>query len=326
MGIGSVRAPEDTAARQSRMAMQGAGARQSRTAVQAAGTRQSRTAAQNTTAGQGTGAGEPDVVSKNIQDEISEVQRQKQGLSSKQEMSAEERSKAKQELQQELSSLNARLRQRQAEISREQKKEARLEELSAADADWQKSGAQAEDAGRTAAEKTAVEGTASGSRIGEKQETEKSTDAKGTEEKANESGAPQRKTGAGREEEPSDFDIPQDKKQSIVAGSISKEQMNRREAVIARMEGGIVILKGEIRQDEMRGDDTEKKKAELKAREAKVKNAVKDLPVVNLPSRKADKDWKNAGRVNAGQRRPEADNGSLTGIVKRSPDGVVVIT
>lgn len=296
MGIGSVRAPESAAVRQSR------------------------------SAGQDTAARQADVVSKNIQNEISEVQRQKQGLSSKQEMSAEERSQAKQEFQQELSSLNTRLRQRQAEISREQKKEARLEELSAADGDLKKSRVEAEDAGKAAAEKTAAEKMLSGSQIREKQDAEKSTDAKGAEEKVNESGSVQRKAGAGREEELSDFEIPRDKMRSIVAGSFSKEQTNRRDAVIARMEGGIVILKGEIRQDEMRGDDVEKKKAELKAREAKVRNAVKELPVVSMPFPKADSSWKNAGRINAGQRKAEADNGVLTGMVKRSPDGVVVIT
>ncbi len=314
MGIGSVRMPESVAVRQS-------GAAGQNTAV-----RQSKAAEQNAAARQSTGAGEPDVVSKNIQDEISEVQRQKQGLSSKQEMSAEERSKAKQELQQELSSLNTRLRQRQAEISREQKKEARLEELSAADTDLKKSHAEAENVGKVAVEKATAEKTAPGSQIREKQDAEKSTGVKGVEEKVNESGAAPRKAGQDRDENLSDFDIPQDKKRSIVAGSFSKEQMNRRDAVIARMEGGIVILKGEIRQDEIRGDDTEKKKAELKAREAKVRNAVNELPAVSVPSWKADRGWKDAGRANAVQPMAEADNGTLTGIVRRSPDGVVVIT
>lgn len=320
MGIGSMRMPESAAVRQSGAAGQNTAVRQSKAA------KQSKAAEQNAAAKQSTGAGEPDVVSKNIQDEISEVQRQKQGLSSKQEMSAEERSKAKQELQQELSSLNTRLRQRQAEISREQKKEARLEELSAADADLKKSYAEAENVGKAAAEKETVEKTAPGSQIREKQDAEKGTDVKGAEEKVNESGAAPRKAGQDRDENLSDFDIPQDTMQSIVAGSFSKEQMNRRDAVIARMEGGIVILKGEIRQDEIRGFDAEKKKSELKAREAKVRIAVNELPAVSVPSRKADRGWKNAGRANAAQPMAEADNGTLTGIVRRSPDGVVVIT
>ncbi len=292
MGIGSVKAPEGAAVRQSRVAVQNAAARQS------------------------TGASEPDVVSKNIQDEISEVQRQKQGLSSKQEMSAEERSKAKQELQHELSSLNTRLRQRQAKISREQKKEARLEEMSAPDADRRKDRAETEEAGRAALEKAGP-----GSEAEEKNNEDKSTEVKGEEEKAGNLGAAEGKAGQDREEKLNDFDIPQDKMQTIVAGGFSKEQVNRRDAVIARMEGGIVILKGEIRQDEIRGDDTEKKKAELKVRETRVRNAAKGLPAVSVPFEKADVALRKAGRAKA-----EADNGLKTGIVKRSPDGVVVIT
>lgn len=292
MGIGSVKAPEGAAVRQSRAAVQNAAARHS------------------------TGASEPDVVSKNIQDEISEVQRQKQGLSSKQEMSAEERSKAKQELQHELSSLNTRLRQRQAKISREQKKEARLEEMSAPDADRRKDRTEAEEAGRAALEKAGP-----GSKAEEKNNAEKSTEVKGEEEKAGSLGAAEGKAEQDRDEKLNDFDIPQDKMQTIVAGGFSKEQVNRRDAVIARMEGGIVILKGEIRQDEIRGDDTEKKKAELKARETRVRNAAKGLPAVSVPFEKADAALRKAGRAKA-----EADNGLKTGIVKRSPDGVVVIT
>ena len=84
MGISSVGTLENAAISRSRMAVQRAEVRQNR------GT------------GQKAAAQPADVVSKNIQNEISEVQRQKQGLSSKQEMSEGERSKKKQELQQEL--------------------------------------------------------------------------------------------------------------------------------------------------------------------------------------------------------------------------------
>mgnify|MGYP006990251217 CR=1 FL=1 len=48
---------------------------------------------------QGSAAQPVDAVSRNIQNEISEVQRQKQGLSSKREMPADERSQKQQELQ-----------------------------------------------------------------------------------------------------------------------------------------------------------------------------------------------------------------------------------
>lgn len=123
-----------------------------------------------------------------------------------------------------------------------------------------------------------------------------------------------------RDEKPKTGGIPQDKMQAIVGGDIFREQTERREVVIARIEGGIAILKGEIRQDEMLGNDVQNKKTELKAREAKVKNAANGLPVVNAPGRKSDKILRNAGRVKA-----EAEEHVKNRILKTSPDGVVVL-
>lgn len=263
-----------------------------------------------------------DSVSKNIQNEISTVERQKQGLSSKQELSVEEKAKKKQELQQELSSLNIKLRQRQEEIGKEQKKEALAGEV--------------KDAGGSAAETEKVKGNA------DRENTEKikadglETEKKNTEKKNIDiSGAGKENVSAGvqaseknaeiagdaeneRDEKLQDIGIPQKDVQSIVKGASSREQMNRREAVIARTEGGIAILKGEIRQDELRGADTEKKKEELKRQEQKVQNAAKGVPNVKGPSKAAD----TASQVKAGG----AEEKSQTRAVKRSRDGVVIVT
>lgn len=323
MGISSVGTLENAAISRSRMAVQHAEVRQSR------GT------------GQKAAAQPADVVSKNIQNEISEVQRQKQGLSSKQEMSEGERSKKKQELQQELSSLNTRLRQRQAEVSRKQKQADRLEELSAPDTDMRTRRAEGSNTGKTA----------QNSKAGKNAEQSMGTEASFTKEAAEkmagtgdaERSAGQTKRSAGqirhsteqtkrnaektersseddRDEKPKTGGIPQDKMQAIVGGDIFREQTERREVVIARIEGGIAILKGEIRQDEMLGNDVQNKKTELKAREAKVKNAANGLPVVNAPGRKSDKILRNAGRVKA-----EAEEHVKNRILKTSPDGVVVL-
>ncbi|MCI8800560.1 MAG: hypothetical protein HFH88_12230 [Lachnospiraceae bacterium] len=323
MGISSVGTLENAAISRSRMAVQHAEVRQSR------GT------------GQKAAAQPADVVSKNIQNEISEVQRQKQGLSSKQEMSEGERSKKKQELQQELSSLNTRLRQRQAEVSRKQKQADRLEELSAPDTDMRTRRAEGSNTGKTA----------QNSKAGKNTEQSMGTEASFTKEAAEkmagtgdaERSAGQTKRSAGqirhsteqtkrnaektersseddRDEKPKTGGIPQDKMQAIVGGDIFREQTERREVVIARIEGGIAILKGEIRQDEMLGNDVQNKKTELKAREAKVKNAANGLPVVNAPGRKSDKILRNAGRVKA-----EAEEHVKNRILKTSPDGVVVL-
>ena len=341
MGISSVGTLESAAVSQNRMTVQYAEARQSRGTGQEAASREA--------------AIQPaDAVSKNIQDEISEVQRQKQGLSSKQEMSEAERSKKKQELQQKLNSLNMRLRQRQAEVSRKQKQADRLEELSASDTGRTH---RTEESGRpkTAPDRESGKNTRQGMDAEApvtKDAVEKMTGAENTERSAGKTerntGTSERNTGmterntgmTGRSTGKTEYDageikrstednrdeqlkasgIPQDKMLSIVNGEISIEQTDRREAVIARIEGGIAILKGEIRQDEMLGNDVQKKKAELKSREMKVRNAINELPVINAPGRKSDEILRNAGKVKA-----DNEERAKARIFKRSRDGVVVL-
>lgn len=72
------------------------------------------------------GAGMPqasDPVSKNIQDQISRLQKQLQELSSNTEMTAEAKMKKRQELQKQISDLNMQLRQHQIDQRREKQKE-----------------------------------------------------------------------------------------------------------------------------------------------------------------------------------------------------------
>ncbi len=323
MGISSVGTLESAAVSRNRMAVQQADVRQSR------GT------------GQEAAAQPADAVSKNIQDEISEVQRQKQGLSSKQEMSEGERSKKKQELQQKLNSLNTRLRQRQAEVSRKQKQADRLDEMSAPDTDTRTHQAERKDTEKTGQSRKAgksAEQSMNAQAPVTKDAAEKMSGIGATESGAGKTGRNAGKTERNTEKTSRSTDelkrsseddsderlknsgIPQDKMQAIVGGDIFREQAERREVVIARIEGGIAILKGEIRQDEMLGNDVQKKKAELKEREASVKNAVNGLPSVNAPGQRSDNILRNAGRVKA-----ENDEYAKARILKRSRDGVVVL-
>jgi len=62
-----------------------------------------------------------DSLSKSIQNKISGAQRKMRELSSKEDISAEEKKKKRQELQQEINSLNTQLKQRQVELNRKQK-------------------------------------------------------------------------------------------------------------------------------------------------------------------------------------------------------------
>lgn len=57
------------------------------------------------------------------------------------------------------------------------------------------------------------------------------------------------------------------------AADDSLEQVKSRGKVLARIEDGIAILKGEIQQDEARGENVEKKQQELEKQEEKARNA-----------------------------------------------------
>lgn len=279
---------------------------------------------------QRTAARSVDFADRNIRDEISEVKRQKQGLSSRQEMSVEEKAEKRQELQQELSSLNTKLRLRQAEARKEQQAEAMRREALAEEAQAAGGSAGNAEGGREAA--GAVED-------GKVKDVSKGADAAALDEKAvekevraaesrdaeeedidnrnvNKKDADQRAAG-GKEEELEDIGVPAEKMRTLVEQDFSGEQTRRREAVIARMESGIVILKGEIRQDELRGADVDKKKAELKKQEQKVQRAASGIPNVKGPSRAAD----------AAQAKTEAEREeSRAAAVRRSRDGVVIVT
>jgi len=153
-----------------------------------------------------------DSVSKNIENQISNIQRQMHGLSSEKDISVEEKMKKRQEYQQEISRLNMELRQRQAEVSREQRRET-LE----SDREGSKSTATDEDNGdRTA--------TLSGTK-------------------------------------------------GMIASDFSVEQARSQGVVVARIEGGIAVLKGEINLDEIRGADVERKEEELAKQEKRARRA-----------------------------------------------------
>lgn len=208
----------------------------------------------------GSQAKAAEAVSKGIQNEIENVQRKKQSLSSEDDVSVEEKVKKRKELQQELRSLNAKLRQRQAEIRRERQKEAAAEELRAEngrDAEEKKAGPKAD--GRQKANPNVAGGQEQKAGAAERKEPkEKETDGKGVreeQEKAREAG------------------MSGDEVRRFVAAGAAVEQNRKHGSIIARMEGGIVVLKGEIDLDEVREEDTEKKRAVLKEQEERLRQA-----------------------------------------------------
>lgn len=246
-----------------------------------------------TSGGQMTSVQSVDTVSKGIQDDISEVQRQKQELSSRRDIPVEEKVKKRQELQQEISSLNAKLRQHQAEVRKEKQKELMKENAKT---------------GRTDAdneEKKSAEKKVSAVKESEAQETEtkdaKSMNTKGinalginarersvqtqntsqkdavvgsTTKSVEDKGANPRDTGVKETENKAVNDKPAGISAAEMKGMVAADSWVKnskaQETVIARIEGGVAILKGEIRQDENRGADATPKRAELEKQEQKV--------------------------------------------------------
>lgn len=221
-----------------------------------------------------------DSVSKNIQKEISETQRQRQELSSKEDMPVAEKVKKRQELQQKISSLNRELRQRQAETRKEQQKETLINEsrtgmsdAKSADEKDKKtnksttkdiaedsikaSDAKPKDAGRTDSRNDNLRGADSSV----KKADDKASQNKDSQDKDS------------RLQTLQNIEIPQKDWKAVVESDSSKEQIRKQETVIARIEGGIAILKSEIKLDEARGADVSKKQAELKKQEEKLQKA-----------------------------------------------------
>lgn len=74
-----------------------------------------------------------DPVSKNIQDQIANAQKQLQDVSASQEMTPEQKMKKRQEIQQEITSLNQQLRQHQIEQRKEQQSQSKSKDSSVDD-------------------------------------------------------------------------------------------------------------------------------------------------------------------------------------------------
>ncbi|MCM1121853.1 MAG: hypothetical protein NC416_04650 [Eubacterium sp.] len=242
---------------------------------------------------QKTTAGSTDIKSKKIQNEISEAQQQMQKLSSQEELSAEEKTEEKEKLQKEISTLNTELERQQEEFLRAQKREQMLAELrgEAEPAAEETTGTVQAQEEEQSAQQTGIQDTVilknSDGTVILKGETESGdtsgavTAESGAQDMAvAESQATAEEENSGKEtaaEEEDDEDtetgLSQGQIQAMAAADISAQQAGSQEAVIARISGGIAVLKGEIAQDERRGVDTDRKQAELEKLEEKENKA-----------------------------------------------------
>lgn len=229
--------------------------------------------------------------SKNIQNEITEVQQQLQKLSSTEELSANEKADERKKLQKEKSSLDNELKQHQEELLRSQKREAMLAELREAqnpskEEDEDKiqvaqSPANTEETENPKAGEQQTQPLQPGTVISESSDgkvilkevmnqSEDNTSAAETKptEETKEAAAAAEATEPEEEETDTDpvkeFRPTANEMQAMVSADTSSQMADRMGALVTKTNDGIALLKGEIKQDSYYGTDTEQKEAELK--------------------------------------------------------------
>lgn len=232
---------------------------------------------------------------KNIQNEITAAKQQMQKLSSKEELSANEKANERKKLQKEISDLNTELKQQQEELRKSQKRETMLAELredqnpskkektngkiqaAQTSSDQADEEAQPADGQQTESQGTVVSSNSDGTVIlkaGTNQaknhgvDTEKNPVDETKEEDIAENEA--KPTGSDMS---ADSGLSHKDMRTMVSADSSVQQADRQGIVIVRTRDGIAILKSEIKLDELRGADTEKKQAELEKMEQKEQRA-----------------------------------------------------
>lgn len=175
-----------------------------------------------------------DAISKSIEDEISDVQRQRQQVS-KEDLSADDKMKKRQELQQEISRLNNQLRQRQAEARKKQNKEELAKERDAENVKTDN----------------------------EKKEQVVASKKDETKEKETES----------KTVEMQDAKKDKVKEQTVVSAEAAISQSRLQSKVVSGIQNDINILKGEIRQDKARGENVDDKKEQLEKQRNRLRRA-----------------------------------------------------
>lgn len=207
-----------------------------------------------------------DSESKNIKNEITGVQQQMKNLSSKEELSVDEKKNERRKLQQEILSLNTELRQHQEELRRSQRREILMAEM-------QKERTKKEEEKPEDKAKTEETSTDKAEEIKVSAGRQQTEDADKLKEESTENET-KKVNGDMDTDKERDTGFSSKKMEAMVSADSSVQQAGRQGIVIARIRDGIVILKGEINQDTARGTDTEKKQEELEKLEKKEQRAM----------------------------------------------------
>lgn len=230
-----------------------------------------------------------DQKSKSLQNDITDVQRQIQKLSSEEDLTATEKAEEKKKLQQEKSDLSTKLKLHQDELLKSQKREIKLAELQEErkpeqekDSESKVQATETSSASNTADEKklpaddrrnlqpgTVITQNSDGTVILKEilnQSAERDADA--NEQRAEtvkeETAAVEREKQAAEDEESVDTGLSGNEVQMIVSANTTMQQADRQGALVTGTNDDIAVLKGEINQDAYRGTDTERKQEELK--------------------------------------------------------------
>ncbi len=221
-------------------------------------------------------SGFTDTKSKKVQNEITEMQRQMQKLSSDEELSVDEKSDERKKLQQEISSLNTELKRYEEESLKARKRKEMLAELreyeepaeEGESADKIQADGKEEGAAETKTEAATVIFQDSDGTVllkgGVDQAEERGVDAeKKQADETEEEDMAEEAVKPMDEEDETDTGISGREMYAMVFAEDSEQQEETQDRVIADIKGDIAVLKGEISQDKRRGVDTDQKQEEL---------------------------------------------------------------
>ena len=230
-----------------------------------------------------------DVKSKKIQDEIAGKEQQMRKLSSKEELSADEKTNERKKQQKEISDLNTELKRHQEELLRSQKRELMMAQLQDHEkpAEETKSADQVQiketDKNSIAEKETKTSPDSSAPQADDRENVifksddgtvilkgERDQEQKQTDKIKEDSVAEKEKSNA---EDETDTGLSQKKVHAMISSDASAQQKSLRGAAITRIRGGIAVLKGEIEQDKRHGIDTDKKQKELEKLEKQEEQA-----------------------------------------------------
>lgn len=229
-----------------------------------------------------------DQKSKSIQNEITSTQQQIRKLSSKEDLSANEKTNKQKQLQKEISGLNAELKQYQDELRKSQKREIMMAELQ----EDQEPAKEEKSEDQIQAVKEASQNPADKKDLpndNDKPQTERqgaviSQNNDGVvilkdalnQDKSADTNTENKPADASQNEDDdtaADANLSGQEIYATAAADSSLQQADRLGTVVARTRNGIAILKGEMKQDENLGADTTRKQAELEKMEKQEQRA-----------------------------------------------------